>query len=297
MAADVCVSPPLAVSGTDKRADILEPNIRRDFLQSRVLVQIRLAPNEVVALQQPVPLYLAVPRLSYLPVLYDEVFQHFEEYIPPRMGQDYESWFDVDGIPLPWQYPIGVFVDAVPSTESSIQFLTVHFQNRPSHLLPFAGIGSLEPLFMNSLRESTFLSHASADKFMRLSKGAQATLWQSFLSDDFVSFSEAEKALHWVSLDQCKSLAIRWHIMANRVHEVFLSRISVFNEDDEPRTIKDELTEHLPFLKKDVDDDDEFDVEVRTLGTILPLNTPLYWICIHASYLDGFAHLVVHVRS
>jgi len=260
-----------------------------------VLVQIRLAPNEVVALQQPVPLYLAVPRLSYLPVLYDDVFQHFEEYIPPRMGQDYESWFDVDGIPLPWQYPIGVLIDALPSAESSLQFLTVHFQNRPSHLLPFAGIGSLEPLFMNSLRESTFLCHASADKFMRLSKGSQAMLWQSFLSDDFASFSEAEKALHWVSLDQCKSLAIRWHIMVNRVHEVLLSRIPVFNEDDEPRTIEDELTERLSFLKND--NSDEFDVEVRTLGIILPLTTPLYWICIHASYLDGFSHLVVHVRS
>jgi len=277
------------VTPTEARADLLEPEIRRDFLQSRVLVQIRLAPNEVVALQQPVPLFLAVPRLSYLPVLFDDIFQHFEEYIPPRMGQDYEIWFDIDAFPLPWQYPVGVSLDAVPSSENSLQFLTVHFQNRPSHLLPFTGIGSLEPLFMNSLRESTFLSHASADRFMRLSKGAQATLWQSFLTDDFVSFSEAEKALHWESLDKCRSLAVRWHIMVKRVHEVFLSRISVFNADDEPRTIQDELTEQLPFLGSDV--------EVRTLGTILPLNTPLYWICIHAAYLDGFAHLVVHVQS
>eukprot|EP00397_Hematodinium_sp_SG-2012_P038114 GEMP01041421.1.p2 GENE.GEMP01041421.1~~GEMP01041421.1.p2 ORF type:complete len:143 (+),score=17.60 GEMP01041421.1:516-944(+) len=142
---------------------------------------------------------------------------------------------------------------------------------------------------MNSLRQSTYLSHASANPFMRLSKGAQATLWESVLKDDFASFSEAEKDLLWQSLDQCKSLSIRWHIIVGRAREVLLAPVPVCRQDGEPRTIKDELNGKLSMVGEDV--------EVRTLGVILPHDTPLYWICVHAAYFDGFAHLVVHVRS
>lgn len=62
-------------------------------------------PTEVVGMQQPEPMFLMVSRLSYLPLVTEKVTKHFTRYIANEHHA--EVWFECNGRPLKWNYPIG----------------------------------------------------------------------------------------------------------------------------------------------------------------------------------------------
>ncbi|KAL8427811.1 hypothetical protein Efla_005419 [Eimeria flavescens] len=70
---------------------------------------------QVVALKPPAPLYIFVPRVSYLPTLIDKCHEHFKPYIQPSFGQPTSPFFDFAGIPIDWRLPVGVAFDILSS--------------------------------------------------------------------------------------------------------------------------------------------------------------------------------------
>ncbi|KAL8449183.1 hypothetical protein Emag_003703 [Eimeria magna] len=88
---------------------------RLRLMQSGLPLCIFLESSEVVALKPPAPLYIFVPRVSYLPTLIDKCHEHFKPYIQPSFGQPTSPFFDFGGIPIDWRLPVGVAFDILSS--------------------------------------------------------------------------------------------------------------------------------------------------------------------------------------
>lgn len=88
---------------------------RLRLMQSGLPLCIFLESSEVVALKPPAPLYIFVPRVSYLPTLIDKCHEHFKPYIQPSFGQPTSPFFDFGGVPIDWRLPIGVAFDILSS--------------------------------------------------------------------------------------------------------------------------------------------------------------------------------------
>lgn len=92
---------------------------RLHLMQSGLPLCIFLESSEVVALKPPSPLYIFVPRVSYLPTLIDKCHEHFKPYIQPSFGQPTSPFFDFGGIPIDWRLPVGVAFDIISSLKKT----------------------------------------------------------------------------------------------------------------------------------------------------------------------------------
>eukprot|EP00438_Fugacium_kawagutii_P020273 Skav227630 [mRNA] locus=scaffold3692:15877:16705:+ [translate_table: standard] len=103
------------------------------------------------------------------------------------------------------------------------------------------------------------------------------------------------------SLSECKSLAVRLHLWSSGSTsptgslncDVLLHRAPPLTEDGTANTVGDFLNLAMPVLLHDGQLADG--VEILLHGLQVPLETPLFWLALHASYLDHFVHLVARV--
>lgn len=244
-------------------------------------------------------------RLSYLPFLFNDLHEHFQSCLPPKLGQpNYEMWMDYNNVPLKWQYPLGVLCDMLIGTHvPSPLDLAIHFRGCPTkEVMPFNGIADLQRVLMNSFRQAVYFYHKSPAPFMRLQKAAQTQLWDSIARSSFGSdYTEVQRELLCKNLDTCSSLAIRIHLYGPP-HEVVLHPAPALHAGGSPRTVAHFLCEVLPPLFRELGDSCNTPtlregVEVLTQGLTVPLETPLYWLALHAAFLDQFVHLVIRVPS
>ena len=107
------------------------------------------------------------------------------------------------------------------------------------------------------------------------------------------------------SLSECKSLAVRLHLWVSTVStgsapssssnncDVLLHKAPPMTEDGKASTVRDFLGLVMPPLLKDGELTEGVDILLQ--GLQVPLETPLFWLALHASYLDHFLHLVARV--
>ncbi|CAK0838060.1 unnamed protein product [Prorocentrum cordatum] len=305
---------------------LVEEDARRQLSGGLLLVRVRLAADEVASLQEPPPRFFLVPRLAYLPFLFGCVSEHFKACLPPQLGQPYEIWFDYDGIPLRWHHPLGVLCDVLVGREVPVPLdLTAHFRGGSSKagLTPFGGAGALQRVVMSSFRQAVFLQRGCTGPFSRLPRADQTRLWEAIAGfgtghtpqDTFTAsrmeqalkrYAAAQQQLQCDSLERCRSLAVRIHFYGPP-HDALLLPAAPLEDDGSLATVGGLLQRAMPPL---------FDaagrarlaqglapvparladgVEVLTHGVLVPLDTPLYWLALHAAYLDLFVHLVVRV--
>ena len=77
----------------------MDEKISAEMWNGSIPVIFTLAPQEVTAMEAPLPLCLSLPRQSYLPCVTQEVRQHFLSSAPARED---EMWFEWEQIPLKW---------------------------------------------------------------------------------------------------------------------------------------------------------------------------------------------------
>lgn len=291
---------------------LIEEDARRQLCSGRLLLRIRLAADEVASLKEPSPIFCCAARISYLPFLFNDVYEHFQTFLPPKLGQpNYEVWVDYNNVPLKWQYPLGVLCDVLVGKDVPTPLdLAVHFRSCPTkEVMPYYCIADLQRVFMNSFRQAVYLNHRSAAPFMRLQKAPQTQLWESIARSSLESdYSDVQRQLLCKNLASCSSLALRIHLQAAGTHEVVLHPAPALQKDGSPQTLFGFLLEVLPPLFPDVGaaagagavgtDMAKLlyeGVEVLTQGLAIPLETPLYWLALHAAYLDQFVHIVVRI--
>jgi len=72
-----------------------------------------------------------------------------------------------------------------------------------------------------------------------------------------------------------------------------LHKAPPLTEDGKASTVRDFLGLVMPPLLKDGELTEGVDILLQ--GLQVPLETPLFWLALHASYLDHFLHLVARV--
>ncbi|KEP63811.1 UNVERIFIED_CONTAM: hypothetical protein HHA_230860 [Hammondia hammondi] len=96
----------------------LHSSLRQSLLRSGLPVRIALETSEVVSLQPPPPLFLFLPRSSYLPQIVNECVTRFRFFLRPTQARGVAGperppspSFSCLGFPLDWRLPLGVSVD------------------------------------------------------------------------------------------------------------------------------------------------------------------------------------------
>ena len=127
----------------------------------------------------------------------------------------YQGWFSVEGVPLRWQYPIGLLFDLFTGSslaaqhlepnrqiafsrqvrkESSSQLpwhLVIHFSEWPEEqLIPLDEAGKIhQDLFVQSVKEADYLRNGTGKTVMLMSKDDSTNLWQSVREHDLARFA------------------------------------------------------------------------------------------------------------
>lgn len=111
-------------------------------------------------------------------------------------SQSHDGWFEFEGVPLKWHYPVGLLFDlyagADPASKtardneslndgSSLPWrLILHFSDWPDDLVRLDADGMvMNDAFINSVKEADFLRNGTAKGIMSLSKEDSSGLWNA----------------------------------------------------------------------------------------------------------------------
>ncbi len=104
-----------------------------------------------------------------------------------------ELWFEFDGEPLRWQFPIGVLADFLaPATRRGQPIpITVHFQRFPAKKLSRCkNLFALRQHYFNSLKEAAALKFGSVKSLIGGAASDHSKLWESLANlkeENFIS--------------------------------------------------------------------------------------------------------------
>lgn len=128
---------------------------------------------------------LSVPRVSYLPIHFDDIITYFNHF-KPLSGP---IWLEYNSIPVKWNLPVGVIYDYYRIPNDSSKDLTLQLNlctgQWPESLIPFNHRnqinydGAMCDNFFNQLKQSNYVINGNSKWVMNLSKENSTRLWQS----------------------------------------------------------------------------------------------------------------------
>uniref|UniRef100_A0A0K8TSS0 Autophagy protein 5 n=1 Tax=Tabanus bromius TaxID=304241 RepID=A0A0K8TSS0_TABBR len=262
--------------------------ILRIVWEGQLPVVFELDKDEISGLTKPEDFCLMVSRISYLPLVTDKVRKYFSRYVPNDRQQS-EVWFDFNGIPLKWHYPIGLLFDLYRSQGDDIPWvLTMHFSKFPEEeLVRFQSKDVVESFFMSCLKEADVLKHRG-QVVSAMQKKDHTQLWLGLVNDKFDQFWAVNRRLMEPIGDQeCfRHIPIRFY---NEDGTYWQKLISPTNESGLKRTVEDLMNE-LSTSSKQIE-------SIHTHGVEIPDKTPLQWLSEHMSYPDNFLHICVKYKA
>ncbi|XP_033368744.1 autophagy protein 5 isoform X3 [Parus major] len=102
-----------------------DKDVLRDVWFGRIPTCFTLYQDEITE-READPYYLLLPRVSYLTLVTDKVKKHFQKVM--KQEEVSEIWFEYEGTPLKWHYPIGLLFDLHASNTALPWSITVHFK-------------------------------------------------------------------------------------------------------------------------------------------------------------------------
>lgn len=121
----------------------------------------------------------------------------FSNFLIDPNSQSHDGWFEFEGVPLKWHYPVGLLFDLYagvdpasktaardnesPDEGSTLPWrLVVHFNDWPHDLVRLDADGMvMNDAFINSVKEADFLRNGTAKGIMSLSKEDSSGLWNA----------------------------------------------------------------------------------------------------------------------
>jgi len=265
---------------------VKDAEIRKAMWEGQVPIVFQLNPDEVTSLQPPEPYYYLAPRGSYLTAIAGPVRDHFLVSAPAVVD---EMWFDHNGIPLKWHYPIGVLFDLMGSTLELPWQITVHFQGFPAQtILRCPTDDTVKQYYMNVLKEANYLKHGDGKKVNALSRDQQDALWDGIVKNNFKRFWDVNDLLCPQDKQALKNLPIR---IVRKDRPVMQEPISAFDSEGRENTLLDVLQLVLPECYPG--DQARPPPQAIIQGVLPPLNTPILWLCENCAHPDNFLYVVV----
>nr|XP_054484843.1 autophagy protein 5 isoform X3 [Agelaius phoeniceus] len=162
-----------------------DKDVLRDVWFGRIPTCFTLYQDEITE-READPYYLLLPRISYLTLVTDKVKKHFQKVM--RQEEVSEIWFEYEGTPLKWHYPIGLLFDLHASNTALPWSITVHFKNFPEKdLLHCHSKDVIEAHFMACIKEADALKHKS-QVINEMQKKDHKQLWMGLQNDKFEQF-------------------------------------------------------------------------------------------------------------
>jgi len=264
-------------------------------------VVVNLSANEVTTYQPPLPLYTTIPRNSYLLLACGgPIKEHFMLSAPTVVD---EMWFDFNGIPLKWHYPVGVLYDLLAREPDLPCPLTVHFQEFPATSLLRGGSDEgVRSHITNTLKEANFIKHGDATKFNSLSVTDSDALWNGICTSDFDIFWGSNKLL---ATNTMKHVPIR--VVQDNLPFI-QDLVSPKDDEGNERTLGSVLSQLLPqisFVPSSQSESPSVSTSQHTQPLLVvllqgiepPLESTIVWLYDRFSHPDNFMYLVVHARN
>ncbi|KAK3097153.1 hypothetical protein FSP39_006880 [Pinctada imbricata] len=259
--------------------------IMRELWDGRVPVTFTLAEEEIDS-EQPDPVYLMVPRITYFPLVTEKITKHFTKYISEE--NQGEVWLEFEGQPLKWHYPVGVLYDLYNSDSSLPWRISVHFQEFPEDELLHCGSKDVvESHFISTIKEADSLKHRG-QVINGMQKKDHKQLWNGLIHDRFEQFWSVNKKLMESSGDDMfKYIPFRIYMVDKHYVQ---SLFRPMTDEGQHYTLKDLLKASVPEF---FNSDDIFTMHAVIHGVEPPLHTPILWLSEHFSFPDNFLHICV----
>nr|NP_001071885.1 autophagy protein 5 [Ciona intestinalis]CAJ31265.1 autophagy protein 5 [Ciona intestinalis] len=263
-------------------------SIPRKLWEGKIPAAFSLASYEVSSSKQPSPVYMMLPRSSYLSLFTSKMVEHFSHYMEEEKRG--EVWFEFNGNPLRWHYPCGLLFDLHCDTTSDLPWpITVHFQNFPQgELIRCNSEKEIQAHYMSVIKEADQLKHkGQVINGMRETQHDQ--LWHGVKMDNFDEFWSINKQFMsgFETTDYFRFIPLRVYFQNRIIQKLFKP------SNNENLTLNEALTICLPSFFAN-DKTLPLKVKVLTQGIEPPLTCSLQWLSENFSYADNFLHICVH---
>ncbi|KAG2200649.1 hypothetical protein INT47_005805 [Mucor saturninus] len=276
---------------------LFDLEISKNIWNGKIPLKITLDPTETDVYGNDKvwdPVYLEVPRCSYLPLVTRQIQQIYTG-LGMQVPEDafLSVWYeDSNKQPLKWHYPIGLLFDIYSSLDSLPWSITLRFKNIPTDTVLLKPTPeTMQDMFMAMVKEADFLRNGTTKKVMNLSKRDQSQLWQSLALDRFDEFWAVNRQLVEYSNSSLRNIPLRIYLPDNC--PVIQEPVSFYgdSEKQETLTVKDVLRKLIPDLF--VSEETLHLISILVHGVELPLDTPISWAYENLSFADNFLHVVV----
>ncbi|XP_065767629.1 autophagy protein 5 isoform X2 [Muntiacus reevesi] len=188
---------------------------------------------------------LLLPRVSYLTLVTDKVKKHFQKVM--RQEDISEIWFEYEGTPLKWHYPIGLLFDLLASSSALPWNITVHFKSFPEKdLLHCPSKDVIEAHFMSCVKEADALKHKS-QVINEMQKKDHKQLWMGLQNDRFDQFWAINRKLMEYPAEENGFRYIPFRIYQTTTERPFIQKLfRPVSTDGQLHTLGDLLKEVCP---------------------------------------------------
>lgn len=303
-----------------------------------VPVLFDMASNEIISnimngIQDPVSIFLLLPRISYLPLVTEKVHNHFATYAPALSDG---MWFEFNGNPLKWNFPIGVLYDLyiheqyknpnnndnndgkIDQNDDPVWKIIVHFQSYPSEdvIMRCDNINAVKILFFNYLKQSLFLAYNNINAIASLKKDDQNALWNGVCTADYNLYFPIYQSLFGrISNKHSKMMRYPFRIILRGFDEgdntqkkidlIPIQRpIKVNNDENDTDgniiTLEKCLKHIIPgVMQMYYNQNNNKQIDIIIQGMKIPLNVPMMWLIRHATSADCFLYIVIvnHLKT
>ncbi|XP_064804351.1 autophagy protein 5-like isoform X2 [Oncorhynchus masou masou] len=221
-----------------------DKDVLRDVWFGRIPTCFTLYQDEITE-REAEPFYLLLPRVSYLTLVTDKVKKHFLKVMKAEDVE--EMWFDFEGTPLKWHYPIGLLFDLHASNTALPWSITVHFKNFPERdLLHCPSNSVIEAHFMSSIKEADALKHKS-QVINDMQKKDHKQLWMGLQNDKFDQFWAMNRKLMEYPTEEGGFRYIPFRIYLTMSDRPFIQKLfRPISSDGYTHTLGDLLKEVYP---------------------------------------------------
>ncbi|XP_054555044.1 autophagy protein 5 isoform X2 [Talpa occidentalis] len=221
-----------------------DKDVLRDVWFGRIPTCFTLYQDEITE-REAEPYYLLLPRVSYLTLVTDKVKKHFQKVM--RQEDISEIWFEYEGTPLKWHYPIGLLFDLLASSSALPWNITVHFKSFPEKdLLHCPSKDAVEAHFMSCVKEADALKHKS-QVINEMQKKDHKQLWMGLQNDRFDQFWAINRKLMEYNAEENGFRYIPFRIYQTTTERPFIQKLfRPMTADGHLHTLGDLLKEVCP---------------------------------------------------
>ncbi|XP_061027792.1 autophagy protein 5-like [Eubalaena glacialis] len=202
-----------------------------------------------------------------------------------------EIWFEYEGTPLKWHYPIGLLFDLLASGSALPWNITVHFKSFPEKdLLHCPSKDVIEAHFMSCVKEADALKHKS-QVINEMQKKDHKQLWMGLQNDRFDQFWAINRKLMEYPAEENGFRYIPFRIYQTTERPFIRKLFCPVATDGQLHTLGDLLKEVCPSAVAPEDGEKKNQVMIHGIEPML--ETPLQWLSEHLSYPDNFLHISI----